>query len=59
MAGGKRHYGARPALPEVGQQLAAADVLLELQLERIVGSEQDVQAGDVAQGERQVLDVVV
>ena len=49
MAGGKRHYGARPALPEVGQQLAAAYVLLELQLERIVSGEQDVETGDVAQ----------
>ena len=51
----------RPSVtpPQILQQLSAADVLLELQLERIVGGEQDVEAGDVAQRERQMLDEVM
>ena len=49
MAGGEGDHGARVASPQVLQQLAAADVLLELQLERIVSGEQDVETGDVAQ----------
>ena len=46
--------------PQEGQQLLATDLLLlELQLEGVLGGQQDVEAGDVAQGEGEVLDVVV